>query len=386
MQVRDILSLVAVGALLAACGSSTTGNTATMNVRLVDAPSSGFQEVNVDVRTVEINGDGGWIVLGTPNRVVNLLALTGGVAETLVDGATLPAGHYGQMRLVLGPDNTVKLLDGAIEPLKVPSGQQSGVKLTVNFDVQAGTTADVFIDFDAHKSVFVHEAGNSGKYLLRPTVRAYDKMMTGSISGTFTVAGSLVALPDAVVTAQTVGAAGPVISRSTRTDAAGHYVLDLLPLGAAYHVVSQPVAFDSAGAPTASYEARASGPIAITAASPTGTFDAAFSLAAVTGGIAGTVLPAAVDPVVDMVQARLPLLAGAATQTLIVRTVPADVSTSGETYALPALPVTPPGTSYAVVVERRGYDSAGNGTVTYSTPVDVTVAPGARSSLNLTGP
>ena len=253
MQVREILSIAVFGTLLAACGSGTSSptpsGTATMSVSLVDAPSAAYLEVNVDVQTVQIAGSDGWVVLGTPNKVVNLLALTGGVAETLVKDVPMPAGHYGQMRLVLGPNNTVKLLDGTVHPLKVPSGQQSGVKLTVNFDVQAGTTSDIFVDFDAHKSVFVHEAGASGKYILRPTVRAFDRMMTGSISGTLTVAGASTPLPNAVVTAQTVGTAGPSVAQSTTTNAAGHYVLDLLPLDFTYYVVSQPVLYDLAVRP-----------------------------------------------------------------------------------------------------------------------------------------
>ena len=284
MQVREILSIAVLGTLLAACGSGTSTAPATMNVRLVDAPSSGYKEVNVDVRTVEIASADGWLVLGTPNRVINLLALTGGVYDTLVDGAPLPAGHYGQMRLVLGPDNSVMLLDGTVAPLKVPSGQQSGVKLTVNFDIQPGTTADVYIDFDAHRSVFVHEAGASGKYILRPTVRAYDRLETGSISGTFTVDGSAAPLPGVVVTAQTVTSGTPAVVRSTITDAAGHYVLDLLPRDGTYHVVSQPVTYDLAGLVTGSYEPKASPGLTITVANPVRTFDASFSLASATGG------------------------------------------------------------------------------------------------------
>ncbi len=266
------LATIALATLLAACGSSTTSAPAKMSVRLVDAPSSGYLEVNIDVQTVEINGSDGWIVLGRPNRVINLLALQGGVAETLVDGATLPAGHYGQMRLVLGPSNTVKLLaDGSVHPLKVPSGQQSGVKLPVNFDVRPGTTSDVFVDFDAHRSVFVHLAGASGQYILRPTVRAFDKTVTGSISGTLSNASGT--LPAGVfVTAQTVGVAGPVIARTAVTDATGHYLLDLLPMKDAsdqaitYHVVSQPVVPDTAG--TASYAAKASAGVILTQSAP----------------------------------------------------------------------------------------------------------------------
>ncbi|NTW87488.1 MAG: DUF4382 domain-containing protein, partial [Holophagaceae bacterium] len=73
-----------------------------MNVHLVDGPLSGYQELNVHILSVEILGSGGWITLGTPDRTINLLRLVGGVEESLVNGATLPTGHYGQMRLVLG--------------------------------------------------------------------------------------------------------------------------------------------------------------------------------------------------------------------------------------------------------------------------------------------
>jgi len=78
MQVRGILSIAVLGTLLAACGAGTSSGTAKMSVSLVDAPSSGYLEVNVDVQTVQIAGSDGWVVLGTPNKVVNLLALTGG--------------------------------------------------------------------------------------------------------------------------------------------------------------------------------------------------------------------------------------------------------------------------------------------------------------------
>ena len=376
MTVRSLLA-VAIGATLAACGSSSgSGTTGTMNVSLVDAPSSGYLEVNVDVQTVQIRSDGGWIVLGSPNRVVNLLALTGGVAETLVDGATLPAGHYGQMRLVLGSRNSVKLLDGSVHDLKVPSGQQSGVKLTVSFDVQPGTTSDVFIDFDAHRSVFVHQAGNSGKYLLRPTVRAFDRMVTGSISGTLRDASTAAGLPGVVVSAQVVTIGGPAIARSATTDASGHYVLDLLPRGASYFVVSQPVVLGAAGAPLASYEAKSGRAIAITEVSPVAIQDQTFAVAVATGSAGGAITPPAVDPQVDTVQARLPLDVGGVSVPLIVRSVGGVVDVSGETYAMTVLPVTAPATTYTIVGSRRGLDADGNETVTAAAPVSAVVPAG----------
>jgi hypothetical protein len=386
MHVREILTVAILGAFLSACGSGTSTGPASMSVRLVDAPSSGYLEVNVDVQTVEIASDGGWITLGTPNRVVNLLALTGGVSDTLVDSAPLPAGHYGQMRLILGARNTVKLLDGTVAPLKVPSGQQSGVKLTVNFDVEPGTTADVYIDFDAHRSIFVHEAGASGKYMLRPTVRAYDRLETGSISGTFTVAGTLVPLPGAVVTAQTVTAGTPAVVRSATTDAAGRYVLDLLPRDGTYFVVSQPVFFDTLGGLLASYEPRASAGLTITAAAPVRTFDASFTAASATGNVTGAVTPVAALPQVDSVDARLPVDTGGVLQPFIVRTVAAAVSTTGETYTIPALPTSAPSRAYSIVGTRRSVDASGADTVVTSPTVTAAVAPGGTVAADLAFP
>ncbi len=386
MHIRS-LAASTLALLLAACGSaSTTSGPGMMSVSLVDAPSPGYLEVNVDVQRVEIAGDSGWVTLGTPDRVVNLLALTGGVAETLVNGATLPAGHYGQMRLVLGSRNTVKLLDGSVHDLKVPSGQQSGVKMTVSFDVQPGTTSDVFVDFDAHRSIFVHVAGASGQYLLRPTVRAFDRMVTGSIAGTLRDATSGAGLPGVVVTAQTVGGAGPSIVRAVKTDAAGKYVLDLLPRDASYFAVSQPVILDSAGAPTLSYAPKASPAIAISATSPVGAWDASFSTATATGSVTGGVTPTAVSPEVDTVQARLALDAGGTSQTLIVRTVTATVDTTGETYAIPALPVSGASTVYGIVAERRSLDVSGTEIAVTSAPASATVPAGGSVSAGLSFP
>jgi hypothetical protein len=393
MQLREILSIAVLGSLLSACGSGTSTAPATMSVRLVDAPSPGYSEVNVDVRTVEIASSGGWITLGTPDRVVNLLSLTGGVSSTLVDGVTLPAGHYGQMRLVLGPRNTVKLLDGTTAALTVPSGQQSGVKLIVNFDVQTGTTYDVFIDFDAHRSIFVHETGASGKYILRPTVRAYDRLETGSIAGTFAVSGPTgptgalpAPLPGVVVTAQTLSGGAPTVVRSTTTDANGHYVLDLLPRGGTYHVVSQPVAVDASGTAVASYEPRASAGIPITVAAAVRTYDALFTVAAATGTLSGAVAPVAVIPQVDGLDALLPLDIGGILQPFVVRSVTAVVSGGAESYAILALPTATPFRTYTVVGQRRSVDSSGTETVVSSEAVTADVTPGGTASANVAFP
>jgi hypothetical protein len=379
--------LAAAVAVLGACSSGSTDQ-GRITIRLVDAPSPGYQEVNVDVRTVEIATADGWVVLGTPDRVINLLALTGGVSATLVDGATLPAGHYGQLRLILGPDNSVKLADGSVHDLKVPSGQQSGLKLTVHFEVQPGTTADVYIDFDAHRSVFVHAAGNSGKYILRPTVRAFWQLETGSIAGPLvTAAEPPVALPFTTVTAQTVAGGVPAVVRSTTTDELGRYVLDLLPLGQPLHVVAQPVIPGTGEGTSTVYAARASAPITLTAAAPTAVHDAAFAPAFASGAIGGTITRAAVLPEVDTVEAWLDLDAGGATLPFVVRSTAAVVDAGLETYAMPDLPVADPASTFTVLARRRGLDpTTGAEVVTSTAPATVTVAPGEAVTADLAFP
>jgi hypothetical protein len=103
------------------------------------------------------------------------------------------------------------------------------------------------------------------------------------------------------------------------------------------------------------------------------------------GGVEGAITPAAVFPQVDMVQVRLPLPAGEATQTLIVRSSSATVSATSETYSLSALPVTPPSTTYWVVVERFS-DSSGTEPVATTSPLGVAVTPGPPATANVTVP
>ncbi len=308
-------------AFLVGCGSSSKeNNNGAMNVALVDGPINGYLEVNVNIQTVEINSGGGWISLSSPNKTYNLLSLTGGMSEMLASGATLPAGHYSQLRLILGAGNTVKLADGTIQPLKVPSGMQSGTKLIGSFDVAKGTTADIWIDFDAAHSIQIVSAGASDQYILRPTVKAFDKLVTGSVSGVFSDGATSAGLAGAMVYAETLDASGnPGIARTTVTNAAGAYTLDLLPVGATYYVVSQPKLGTST---VTAYDAKASGALAISTATPVLTFTAAFTADAAVGTVAGSITPMAttIPSQSDFVDLRQALSAAGASHTFIVGT------------------------------------------------------------------
>lgn len=373
MRVRLPLLLSATALSLAllplGCSASAESENGQLRVFLVDGPLTGFQEVNLDIQEVRIATADGWVTLGTPDRVVNLLSLVGGVASTLVDGATLPAGSYGQLRLILGTRNTLKLADGSVVPLETPSGLQSGIKLVTSFQVEPGTTKDIWIDFDAARSVKVTQTGSgSGKYILRPTVWAVDRVATGSISGTLTAAAGG-PLADVLVTAQTLDGSGqPTVVRTVRTAADGRYTLDLLPVGATYFVVSQPVSG------TTAFEAKASAPFALAAATPTFTYAASFAPAAATGTVSGSF----VTPATTSEHDEVDLLQALAGGTFVLRTAFPVVGPTSETYTLDMVPA---GTYTARAIRTTMAPDGTTTRATTSAPA-FTVSSGATTTVN----
>jgi uncharacterized protein DUF4382 len=182
-----LMAIVSIAALAISCNedSDDTAGTSKVTVRMTDAPGD-YDEVNVEVLDVMIKnnsdtGESGWVSVGNVNAgIYNLLDLTGGINVLLADN-TVPSGHLGQIRLLLGDENTV-VKDGVTYPLNTPSAQQSGLKLQINQTLQAGATYNFLLDFDVEHSVVV-EAGGSGNYNLHPVIRVTTESTSGSISG-----------------------------------------------------------------------------------------------------------------------------------------------------------------------------------------------------------
>lgn len=173
-----------------ACDSDTdTSGTSQLQVRMTDAPGD-YEEVNIEVVSVQVHRENtdseeGWITLDEINPgIYNLLDFANG-QDTLLASADLPSGAISQIRLVLGDENTVKLKSGEVIELKTPSGQTSGVKLSVNANLEADVTYVMLLDFDAAKSVV--PKGNGG-YNLKPVIRVISQAVAGGIRGTVTPA------------------------------------------------------------------------------------------------------------------------------------------------------------------------------------------------------
>jgi hypothetical protein len=167
------------------CNKDSAAGEATMRVHLTDAPGD-FQAVYIDIQAVEVTGVGGPVSVNLIRPgIYNLLDFRNGL-DTLLGAVTLPAGYISQIRLVLGNNNSVQV-DGVIYPLSTPSAQQSGLKLNLQKELSAGIVYDIWIDFDASRSVV--QQGN-GSYSLKPVIRTFSKPLTGAVKGTVSPAGS----------------------------------------------------------------------------------------------------------------------------------------------------------------------------------------------------
>jgi hypothetical protein len=199
-----ILLLVSI----TACGGGGTGSigTGTLSLSLIDTATTEYKAVYVTIKEIQVHRDNGgsWQVVATPNKTYNLLELVNGVREHL-GISELQTGFYTQMRLIIGDtaDGGINILSEShpfanyfidaldqYEELKIPSGPQTGIKIH-GFFINENETTELILDFDASKSIV--QAGSSGKWLLKPTIKVLDTENYSIISGAVdTVGGVLV--------------------------------------------------------------------------------------------------------------------------------------------------------------------------------------------------
>lgn len=260
---RWIRALAAAAASLGlvSCGGGggggiggTGGTVGTMRISMTDAPACGYDHVWITVEGVRVHqsggandGEDGWTeVLVDPHtggRRIDLLSLRNGV-QTELGTATLPAGTYRQMRLVLA-GNTGSTLANAVvltgeqdeRALDTPSAQQSGIKLNMNVTVPEGQEAHVLLDFDACKSIV--KAGNSGKYLLKPVIEVSTLLADAGLRVQGVVEADL-ANPATIVSLQSSGPDGPMVAKATTPNGDGSFTLSPVPAGTYSLVITSP--------------------------------------------------------------------------------------------------------------------------------------------------
>jgi outer membrane lipoprotein SlyB len=192
MKKWNLILIAALSVMINACKKTDTVSNnyypaqASYTVRMTDDPGP-YQEVNIDLRGVEITGSAGkTILLNVNSGIYNLLEFSNGL-DTIIATGMVDAGHVEQIRLILGPNNTV-VVDGDAHLLEVPSAEQSGLKLQVHQKVDGGASYAILLDFDANQSII--KTGN-GKYKLKPVIRTVNHAIAGSIKGAITPGGIL---------------------------------------------------------------------------------------------------------------------------------------------------------------------------------------------------
>jgi hypothetical protein len=249
---RSFLVLMAVMTLIPGCGGSgggsDSGGSGTLSLSMTDDSSDQFEAVYVTIDEIQIHLGGSE---GSPNNwrpltmqrspiTVNLLNLTNGVREQLgVVG--LPEGDYTQVRLIIGETPEVTGLPFAnyvvdkstpanIYELKIPSGTNTGFKIVENFTIADKQTLELVLDFDASRSVI--QAGNSGQWLLKPTVKIKNLEDASIVKGQVTDGANGV-VSNAIVSAQVYDPTKAdekdkiLIEASTVTNIGGNYALFL---------------------------------------------------------------------------------------------------------------------------------------------------------------
>ena len=120
-------------------------------------------------------------------------------------------------------------INNTVEELKIPSGFQTGEKIVKGFTINNNQTTEIILDFDASRSVV--EAGNSGQWLLKPTIRVGELKEYSIINGRVTDDSGNNGIPNALVSAQKFYLNAQddkdkvIIQAATRTDTDGYYSL-----------------------------------------------------------------------------------------------------------------------------------------------------------------
>ena len=135
----------------------------------------------------EENDNSPFVTLMEREIEVNLLELINGNTESLVN-TDVPVGTYDLIRVYVKGVSIV-LTDGTIYDLKVPSGEQTGIKIFIKpgIVVSGGLSADLLLDFDVSKS-FIPKgnrkdfSGITG-FNFKPVIKASNKSTSGTLSG-----------------------------------------------------------------------------------------------------------------------------------------------------------------------------------------------------------
>ncbi|WP_248724521.1 DUF4382 domain-containing protein [Seonamhaeicola sp. ML3] len=223
--------------LMVNCDDSDSNNkteTARVQLKLVDEPGD-YEEVNIEIIDIQYQSneddEEGWESFtpegGYPINV-DITELIAGNSLLLTD-EVVPVGILKQVRLILSDNNTLKIeREDELIPLDTPSAEQSGLKLNLDEELEAGFVYTFILDWSVQESIV--KAGNSGKYILKPVIKVDAEISSGSINGKVIELIEEVETPIAnqIVEVYTID---DILVKDTLTDDNGHFMVQGLEEG-----------------------------------------------------------------------------------------------------------------------------------------------------------
>lgn len=182
LAILAVLALLVVGT---SCTKDTPEATSRFQLKLTDAPSFLYSQVNIDIQGIDIyvgntvEGDvqinNGWIKLNLKSAgVVNLLDLMNGEFKLLVD-QQIPVCKITKVRFNLGSNCSVKtLLSEEVLQLKTAGS----FTFDVDWNIEAGNDYSYVVDIDASQSVSLTLDFNP-----EPYINAFLENFGGHVSG-----------------------------------------------------------------------------------------------------------------------------------------------------------------------------------------------------------
>lgn len=203
------------GAGVAPTDGTPTGGMLRVAVTDDPFPIEGVLEASVEIGRVEAHVQelDGWIVLTEETFTINLVGLSNGIVEEIIDIAANP-GTYDKFRFITGPGRVVLdpekatvadesrlqevtidgvVMDGYVftvedEGVKFPSGPQTGIKVDVDPPVVVDTrlSGDLLLEFDLGRNFVFNgpttHAPGVKRVLFTPSVKASNTTVNGSVT------------------------------------------------------------------------------------------------------------------------------------------------------------------------------------------------------------
>jgi len=150
--------LVTLAMALGACSYEAMTEAGIIEIRATDAPPTGVSSIVVSVDNIQVHKSGAaedsWITVVDSEKTFDLVEIQG--AEVFLGDADVEPGQYTQIRLDVTAVTVT--LEGTEIPAELPGEK---LKVVRNWEVIAGETTILTLDFEADKFVVITGEGRA---------------------------------------------------------------------------------------------------------------------------------------------------------------------------------------------------------------------------------